>query len=165
MRIAAKRLILGSSGLAIALLLSACTFGSVPAISSVRPSASVHHASSTSQTPVDPLTQITDPHSSEYVNSEIQPVLHVKGTGPHSYSISAPADDVQAIRFFVSCAPDTDFKLTMTTVTKSQFYSGGCPTRFANTGTVPLPPGNERVAIELDVPAGIDFWLLAIPIY
>jgi hypothetical protein len=110
---------------------------------------------------VDPLTQITDPHSSEHVNSGIQPVLHVKGTGPHSYSISRPADGVQQIKFYLSCAPDSTFTLTM----MSKSYAGGCPKRFANTGTIPLPPGDERIAIKLDVPKGVGFWLLAIPIY
>ena len=153
-----KSVALGASGLAVGLLLAACSFGGGPTANPTVPvSSSTPHASSTGL--VDPFTEISDPHSDRFVNKGIEPALHVKGNGPQSYTIPRPANGVRQFQFYVSCSPESTFTLTMT-----KFYSGSCSKQFSNTGTIPLPPGDGPIDVQLEVPEGVDCWLLAIPI-
>jgi hypothetical protein len=150
-------------GLSLMLALSGCAttaqFGPAPSHSSPAPTASSAAAAVARHFPVDPLSEITDPTAGRYLPSDIEIALHVQGLGPRQFNIPRPTAGTKSLRFYVSCEPETSFKVTMST-----FYSGGCSNRYANTGTIPLPGGDQPLHIELEVAAGVQFWLLAIAI-
>ena len=145
----------------LTLALSACAptaqHGLAPSHSSLAPTASA--AAVSRHSPVDPLSEITDPTAGRYLPSNIEAVLHVQGVGPRQFSIPRPAAGTKSLQFYVSCEPETSF-----TVTMENFYSGACSDHYANTGTIPLPSGDQPLDIELQIAADAQFWLLAVAI-
>jgi hypothetical protein len=133
-----------------ALLLTGCGGGSgVAAPPSVRAGGA----------PQDPLRELADVHSTQYDDAASRPVLHRSGEGPASFTVARP-DGVSGIRFYVSCSPDSRFRVTMGT-----FFAGLCSTRFQNSGRIPLGPADRPLTVTLDVPRGTHYWIvgLAVP--
>jgi hypothetical protein len=160
LRIAERRTLVGLC-LMLTMALSGCAttaqFDPAPSHSSPAPRAST--AAVARHSPVDPLSEITDPTAGRYLPSDIEIALHVQGLGPRQFNIPRPTTGTKSLQFYVSCEPETSFKVTM-----SNFYSGGCSDHYANTGTIPLPSGDQPLHIELDIASGVQFWLLAIAI-
>jgi hypothetical protein len=108
---------------------------------------------------VDPLSEVTDPRSPRYIDEQVSTLLHRRGTGPMTATIDDLGEGTRSVRFFVACSPDSHFTLTMT-----GYYSGPCGRTFENTGEIPLAPGVSKATVTLDLPRGVSYWLLAIPI-
>ena len=100
-----------------------------------------------------------DPHNSRYIADEVSTLLHQRGTGPTTVTIDDLGSGTKSVRFFVACSPENHFTLTM-----GGFYSGPCGRAFENTGEIPTSPGQSKATVTLDLPRGVSFWLLAIPI-
>lgn len=112
---------------------------------------------------VDPLSEITDPKSPEFIQEGINPVIHTEGTGPSSHTI-APLDvSVEQVRFFVSCDPKATFTVAVTT-DRPRMYSGECADRFQNSGSFPIPAGKTTFTVEIDVLQDVQYWLVGIPV-
>lgn len=109
--------------------------------------------------PVDPLVDLKDPGSTDFVEGEISTLIHERGTGPKEFEIERPEAPVSAVKFFVSCEPSSTF-----TVTTSTFYSGPCSTHFSSSGSIPLEPGDGPLTVSIDVPEDTTFWLVALPV-
>ncbi|WP_231556534.1 hypothetical protein, partial [Cryobacterium sp. MLB-32] len=86
---------------------------------------------------VDPMVDLKNPDSTDFVEGEISPIIHEQGTGPTKFTIERPDPSTKALKFFVSCEPSNTF-----TVTTSTFYSGPCSTRFSSSGSIPLSRGD-----------------------
>ena len=145
------------------LALSGCVTNPVTAnpsspAGSAAPSAPADPAGSRAE-PIDPLDDLKDPDSTDYVEGELSPVIHEKGTGPMEFEIERPDESVTGLKYFVSCEPSSTF-----TVTESTFYSGPCSTHFSNSGSVPLSPGDGPLSVSIDIPEDITFWLVALPV-
>lgn len=138
--------------LAGVLLLSACTGGDQEAVAA--PSNAVQPAGVAS--PEDPLDIITDPRSGDFLADGVSTVLHEQGSGPQVFSLARP-QHATSIQFYVSCAPDAQF-----TVTMELFFAGGCAERFVNYGAIPLPDGAAELKVDLDLPTGVAYWIVGV---
>ncbi|MCU1422355.1 MAG: putative rane protein [Microbacteriaceae bacterium] len=118
----------------------------------------VHHTAQPS-VPVDPLSEVIDPHNSRYIAQSVPTLLHQQGKGSVTATIDELGSTTKSVRFFVSCSPSSRFTLTM-----SGSYSGPCGTTFENTGEISISPGQTSSTVILTLPRGVRFWLLAIPI-
>ncbi|WP_299958421.1 hypothetical protein [uncultured Modestobacter sp.] len=152
---------MGAVLLALAVLhLSACTDESA---AGGRVADSPSETPTTSPTEVDeplledPLDEITNRDSADFVSSEVSTVLHQRGTGPQVIPVEGLAN-VSQLRFYVSCTPDSEFTVTMGT-----FYSGPCSSQFLVYGAIPVPAGESQVTVDLDIPPGVDYWIVAVP--
>ena len=111
--------------------------------------------------PSDPLASVIDPTDYDFVAEGIQPVVHESGRGPASFVVDRP-DGAQAIRFIVTCVPDSYFAVTMGT-----FFAGYCGRQIQNSGEFPLDDSatlDQPLEILLDISPGASYWLLGIPI-
>jgi len=108
---------------------------------------------------VDPLSEVTDPHNSRYIADEVATLLHERGKGPTTAAIDDLGSGTKSVRFFVACSPDSHFTLSMV-----GYYSGPCGRTFENTGEIPIIAGQSKATVTLDLPGGVSYWLLAIPI-
>ncbi len=92
-------------------------------------------------------------------------------TSSTSTSDSADADDrsgtatttaaTSEIRYFVSCKPSSEF-----TVTAETFYSGTCDRDLQFSGQIPLSSTEKssgKTTIVLDIPAGVNYWIVGVP--
>jgi hypothetical protein len=113
---------------------------------------------SPSPTLADPLDRLTDPSSDDFVGSDVQTVLNENGHGSAIFEVQRPKSFVKELRFFVACTGG-EF-----TVTLGTFYSGQCAPDFASSGSIPVPPGEDPLEVELDVPADVDYRIVAIPV-
>jgi hypothetical protein len=107
---------------------------------------------------VDPLVTVNDVDSEVNQDDGGAPVLHEEGTGPTTFTIDRPAD-AHSIRFFVSCTPHHTFKVTM-----GEFYAGDCGRVINSSGKIPFDAKNAKLSVFLDVPRGVDFWILGLPV-
>jgi hypothetical protein len=109
---------------------------------------------------VDPLSELTDPDSQVFQAKKITPLLHVRATGPQDFTIARPASSATQVQFYVACAPDTHFTITMGT-----FYSAPCSYRFLNSGAIPssATAGTGDLSVKVTIPKGVEYWLVAIP--
>jgi hypothetical protein len=109
---------------------------------------------------VDPLSQLTNPASAEFVDKKITPLIHVRGSGTHVYFIARPADPAAQIQFFVSCTPGVDF-----TVTMGRSFSSGCVATTGDSGAIPVTfsPGTGPLQVTVKVPGSTRYWLVGIP--
>jgi len=107
---------------------------------------------------VDPLVTVNDVGSTLHQDDAGAPVLHEEGTGPTTFTIDRPAD-AHSIRFFVSCTPDHPFKVTM-----GEFYAGDCGREINSSGEIPFDANKGKLSVVLDVPPGVDFWILGLPV-
>jgi len=125
------------------------------------PSNSFASSSSSSATkPRDPLLEIHNEDSDFYVSKTVEPALHKKGTGPVSLDVPRLAPSISQLKFFITCAPASNF-----TITLSKFYSGPCsPSDLTSSGSIPLPSSKDPLNVTIDVPKGVQYWLVAIPI-
>jgi hypothetical protein len=139
---------IASSALLIAVM-SGCTADSARPL----PSATA------SPTLIDPLSQLTDPNESAYIAQHVPTVLHKRGTGPAEFSIEPLDASVESIRFFVACTPESRFTVTMST-----FFSGRCGSQFQNTGEIPMSDPLDSQKVQLQIPADVHFWLVAVPV-
>lgn len=135
------------------LTLSGCTQSSPKHL---KPSSAT---SSASDKLVDPLSEITDPSSSVFVDKRIVPLLHAQGRGSHTYQIPRPKDSGTDITFYVSCVPQAGFVVTMHTI-----YSGECASRFLSSGAFPAGEWGDgsTLRIALKVPRGVRYWLVGV---
>lgn len=144
----------------LALSLSACApavlHGPDPAPAFSSPSASPVLAA---HPPVDPLSELKDPTAGRYQSPDLQIALHVHGVGPRQFSVPNPATEARSLRFYLSCQPQSQFKVTM-----GKFYSGTCSDRFSSTGTIPFQDRDESLTVQLDIPIGVRYWILAIAV-
>lgn len=108
---------------------------------------------------VDPLVDLKNPDSTDFVEGEISALIHEQGTGPTRFEIERPDALTKALKFFVSCEPSNTF-----TVTTSTFYSGPCSIHFSSSGSIPLSRGDGPLTVSIDVPEDVAFWLVAIPV-
>jgi len=105
------------------------------------------------------LSELSDPNAERFKASNPAPVIHKNGTGPGHFTISRPEAPTTQVEFFVSCSPDSSFTVTMT-----KFYSGPCSATFQNTGTIPLPPDVQTLGVDLDIPNGVQYWLVGLSV-
>ena len=135
----------------IAALLSGCS-SVQPSDRQALPSAPV------SVVPRDPLLVLGDVHSPQYYQDSTQPVLHRSGQGPARFTVARP-EGAGGVRFYVSCAPDSRFRVSMGT-----FFSGACSTDFQNSGQIPLGPAGQALEVTLDVPRGVHYWIVGLAV-
>ena len=159
----ANRLLISALVVVGCVTLSGCVANSPTAdpsspTASASPTESVDPAQSGTEL-VDPLVDLKNPDSTDYVEGEISPLIHEQGTGPTKFEIERPDALTNALKFFVSCEPSNTF-----TVTTSTFYSGQCSTRFSSSGSIPLSPADGPLTVSIDVPEDVAFWLVAIPV-
>lgn len=106
----------------------------------------------------DPLLRLADTGSPQYTDPSTRPVLHRSGQGPAHFTVPRPAS-AKAVRFYVSCSPDSRFRVTMST-----YFAGPCSTAFQNSGQLPLGPADQPVTIDLDLPAGVHYWIVGLAV-
>jgi hypothetical protein len=108
---------------------------------------------------VDPLAQLTNPASTDYVEGDLRPVLNEKGSGPATFEIALPDAVVTGVRYYVSCAPASTF-----TITASAFFASPCSSHVLSSASIPLSPSDAPLTVTLDVPDGVNYWLVALPV-
>lgn len=106
----------------------------------------------------DPLVSVTDSDSTDFVAKNVTPLIHEKGSGPGEFRLIKPVGPT-AVRFYVACSPASEF-----TVRMGNFYSGGCALRFQNTGQFPVDSNNGIFTVQLEIPDGVEYWIMALPI-
>lgn len=106
----------------------------------------------------DPLLELADTDSPQYTDDSARPVLHKSGEGAAHFTVPRPAS-ATAIRFYVSCSPDSRFRVTMNT-----WFSGPCSTAFENSGQLPLGPIGQPVTVDLDLPSGVHYWIVGLAV-
>ena len=106
----------------------------------------------------DPLLELADTDSPQYTDDSARPVLHKSGEGAAHFTVPRPAS-ATAIRFYVSCSPDSRFRVTANT-----WFSGPCSTAFQNSGQLPLGPADQPVSVDLDLPAGVHYWIVGLAV-
>lgn len=137
------------SAVAACALLSACT---------TRDDSHAVERSSATNWPSDPLLDLrANPDYAEL--AETKPSLHRRAVGPTSFTISQPPGDIVQQRFFVSCAPDSHVRVTI-----GGFYSSPCGEHFASDGSIPIETTGRPLRVTVDVPEGIRFWIVSLPI-
>jgi len=147
--------VLAAAG-ALSLGLTACIAEPSPGPDPAAPSASPAATS----TLTDPIAELTNKDSDFYVGESVTPHIHHEGSGPTTLDVARPEAFVTELKFFVTCAPASHF-----TVTMEKFYSGQCSTKdLSSSGSIPLPAGKDPLSVSIDVPKGVHFWLVAIPI-
>lgn len=106
---------------------------------------------------VDPILELTDSSSSDFVASSIVPNLEVMGTGPRSYVIARPSDPKAVLDFEVSCAPVSRFTLTM-----GGYFSASCGRDGSDRGGIPVSqtPGTGPLTVTIDIPSGVTYWIV-----
>jgi hypothetical protein len=108
----------------------------------------------------NPLDAITDPASDDFVAGAVTPVLDAQGVGSATFDVVAPQGFAR-VRFYVACSPKSAF----TVHAFDSFYAGGCAPRFENTGGFPVSTTTGLdTKVGLDLPDGVDFHVVAIPI-
>lgn len=106
----------------------------------------------------DPLVVLADTDSPQYTDDAARPVVHRSGTGSAHFTIRRP-DSATAIRFYVSCSPDSRFRVSIGT-----WFSGPCSTAFDNSGQLPLGPVGQPVTVDLELPSDVHYWLVGLPV-
>jgi hypothetical protein len=106
----------------------------------------------------DPLLQLADTDSPQFTDDSSRPLLHRSGQGPAHFTLPRPAS-ATAVRFYVSCSPDSRFRVTMNT-----WFSGPCSTAFENSGQLPLGPVDQPVSVDLDLPADVHYWIVGLAV-
>jgi hypothetical protein len=106
----------------------------------------------------DPLVALADTDSPDYTDDSARPVVHRSGTGPAHFTVRRP-DAATAIRFYVSCSPDSRFRVSIGT-----WFAGPCSTAFQNSGQLPLGPAGQPVTVDLDLPAGVHYWIVGLAV-
>lgn len=135
----------------LALPLAGCTAAHSPAPTPSMPTAEL-------DAPVDPYVDLQHDPEQRTTIEGVAPVLRAAGTGPTTFTLrDLPADAVE-IRYFVSCAPASDF-----TLTARLWFSGPCDRHWANSGSVPRH-GATSVRVRVDLPEGARFRILALPV-
>lgn len=108
--------------------------------------------------PADPLLDLRAiPDYAELVDT--RPSLHHRAVGSTTFVIPTPPPEVVQQRFFVSCSPDSHVKVTM-----GGFYAGPCEEHFSNDGSIPMETTGRPLRVSVDVPDGVRFWIMSIPI-
>jgi len=157
----AHRSLAAAVAIAASLTLSACTWTDSSPERSRTPAPSSSQAAAAEL--VDPLSEITDPQSPTFIREGITPMLHTEGTGPSSHTIVMPDFPVEQVQFFVSCDPTATFTVAVTK-DRPRMFSGECAARFQNSGSFPIPVGETSFSIEIDIPQGVQYWLVGIPV-
>lgn len=139
--------------------IATATFLSVVAIGGVvgcsgHPGATAHTTSS-AKAPIDPLVRITDKSDDFY--SDAQPVVHELGRGTKTFDIGGLPAGTKRITFYVSCAPDSHYEVTM-----GKTFAGPCERIVGNSGGIPLDGGGDA-HVTVKLPAQTQFWLVGIP--
>jgi hypothetical protein len=148
--IASARRCLAALAVAAAVLpVTACT-GDRDDVASARAAAST--------TARDPLVALADTDSPDYSDDSARPVVHRSGTGPAHFTVPRP-DSATAIRFYVSCSPDSRFRVSIGT-----WFAGPCSTAFQNSGQLPLGPIGQPVTVDLDLPTDVHYWLVGLAV-
>lgn len=106
----------------------------------------------------DPLVQLADTDSPQYTDDSARPVVHRSGTGPAHFTVPRPAS-ATAIRFYVSCSPDSRFRVSIGT-----WFAGPCSTAFDNSGQLTLGPLGQPVTVDLDLPSGVHYWIVGLAV-
>lgn len=106
----------------------------------------------------DPLVRLADTDSPQYTDDAARPVVHRSGTGPAHFTVPRPAS-ASAIRFYVSCSPDSRFRVSIGT-----WFAGPCSTAFDNSGQLPLGPLGQPVTVDLDLPSGVHYWIVGLAV-
>jgi hypothetical protein len=145
-------------GVTAALALSGCSLGSPTVIQPTQPITASPASAPSAQGPMDPLSDLISQAPNGESRSDIQPALHAQGIGPQEFTVERPAADVKRLTFYISCKPDSTFKVTI-----GLFYSGPCSVQFLNTGGIPVPAGSGPIAVRVDIPADVEYWVVAIP--
>ena len=103
-------------------------------------------------------TLAADADSPDYTDASARPVLHRSGEGPAHFTLPRPVS-ATAVKFYVSCSPDSRFRVTMNT-----WFSGPCSTAFENSGQLPLGPIGQPVTVDLDLPSGVHYWIVGLAV-
>ena len=115
-------------------------------------------ASASAEAARDPLLELADTDSPQYSDDAARPLLHRSGVGPAHFTVPRPAS-ATAVRFYVSCSPDSRFRVAMST-----WLSGPCSTAFQNSGELPLGPTDRPVTVDLDLPSGVHYWIVGLAV-
>jgi hypothetical protein len=154
----ARRCLAALAVVAAVLPATACT-GDDDAAASTR-SAAAHSVAATAS-PLgarDPLVALADTDSPDYTADSARPVVHRSGTGPAHFTLRRP-ESATAIRFYVSCSPDSRFRVSIGT-----WFAGPCSTAFDNSGQLPLGPVDQPLTVDLDLPSGVHYWLVGLAV-
>lgn len=108
----------------------------------------------------NPLVAITDPESTDYVASQVSPILDEQGTGATEFTLPQ-VDNAAGVSFYVACSPESEYKVTAF----NNFFSGGCGPRFKNNGEIPVGDSMPiESAVSLELPEGVDFHIIALAV-
>jgi hypothetical protein len=153
-----QRQLVSIAGLvAVVATLVGCTEDAPPPAPSGEPTTTRTEAAAPSPQLINPVSLITDPDSDDFVAESVNTLLDEQGSGPSTWTVSLP-EGADELRFYVACLPEDEFTVRV----KEQFYSGPCTQRFLNWGQFPIT-GNDPVEVSLEIPSGVDYWLVALP--
>lgn len=108
--------------------------------------------------PVDPMHEFTDPKAAYFLSEDLVPYVHESGKG--SFTQTYPAPTKRDLQFFVTCAPKSDFALTLGT--GGAPYAGTCDKFFTSVGEFRLARGTEQVEVSLTVADDVQWYLVGI---
>lgn len=158
MPIARARRCLGAVAATVAALSAAACAGSGAGTSGAATSAVGAASAASASGARDPLVVLADTDSPQYTDDSARPVVHRSGTGPAHFTIRRP-DSATAIRFYVSCSPDSRFRVSIGT-----WFSGPCSTAFDNSGQLSLGPVGQPVTVDLDLPSDVHYWIVGLAV-
>lgn len=107
--------------------------------------------------PHDPMVAVNDPDSDEYVEGA-RALVHDLGRGSATFPVKIPAT-VDAVRVYVSCAPDAKF-----TVVYGGRFAGGCTSPFGNSGEFDRVVAGSATELTVDLPEDVDRWVVVLPV-
>ena len=106
----------------------------------------------------DPLEALEDPASPDFVDATLTPLVARHDSGPSVYRL----DDLKKAKeivVYVSCSPSRAFTVRLL----DNFTSGECTPRFQSYASFPVPPGTGSTTLRLEIPRGVDHYVVAIP--
>jgi hypothetical protein len=91
----------------------------------------------------DPLAQITDPASGDFVDASPLVLLTTSGIGSATASMDVPPG-VTSVRPYIRCAPLASFRITV-----GKGFSTGCDARSADFADIPVKAGRQSISVRI----------------
>jgi hypothetical protein len=107
--------------------------------------------------PSNPMDQLTDPSTDDFVAETVPTILDEQGEGSATFTVPKE-DGVVLVTYYVTCSPAGEFTLTV----RERWFSGECGTRFQNSGGIPTD-AYEDLRVELELPDGTEYWVVGVP--
>ncbi|MBI9115633.1 hypothetical protein [Sanguibacter suaedae] len=109
--------------------------------------------------PSNPLDELTDPTSEEFIAQTVRTVLDEEGEGSATFTV-AREEGLERVTYYVACSPASTFKLSM----DERWFSGECATSFQNSGGIPAE-GTGDLRVDLALPDGVAYRVVGVPEY